>query len=181
MMITLSSYRYLETERLILRPLTLKDASAVFLYTSDPLVARYTHWHQHRTLEQTVSYLHMITQNQPTHVWGIELRSTGALIGECSVTQHEDGRAELYYALNRTAWGNGYTPEALLAVLETIQKIPHISRIEAWIIAQNYASCRAAQKAGLCLEHTLFQAWNIEHTPHDIALYIAQYKKKPLI
>ncbi len=167
----LSAYRCINTENLILRPIEVTDAPAIFQYTSDPRVARFTHWNTHTNLNQTIRYIHNIQHLHNTQVWGIQLPTSNTIIGECSITQHADGRAELYYALAYNQWGKGYTTQALTALLSVAQEIPAIGRLEAWIIRENSASCRVAQKAGLQLERTIDHAWIIDHTAHDIALY----------
>lgn len=48
----------LETERLILRPLTVADAEEAFKNsTSDPAVAKYMRWNVHKTPEETRRWL----------------------------------------------------------------------------------------------------------------------------
>src|SRR3712207_9563548 len=49
----------LETERLILRKLTLDDAKAVFAYASDPEVTHYVIWEMHRTIEDSTAFLEL--------------------------------------------------------------------------------------------------------------------------
>jgi len=171
-MALLTTYQYLTTDQLMLRPIELTDAPAIFSYTSDPRVAEFTHWNPHASLDETIAYITLIKQLKTTHVWGIALAQSNTLIGECSITQHENGRAELYYALARNQWGNGYTTQALKAVLAITDQFPEIERLEAWIISENIASCRVAQKAGLVFEQTLQKAWHIKNSLHDIALYI---------
>ncbi len=166
------SYRCLITEELVLRPIELNDAPAIFSYTSDPRVAHFTHWNPHETLDETIAYIKLIHALKTTHVWGIALQESNTIIGECSITQHENGRAELYYALAQNQWGKGYTTQALKAVLAITDQFPEISRLEAWILSENIASCRVAQKVGLTLEQTVPEAWTIENSHHDIALYI---------
>lgn len=170
-MASLNAYRYITAQQLILRPIELTDASAVFSYTSDSRVARFTHWDAHTNLEDTIRYITHTQQRTNTHVWGIALQESNALIGECSITQHENGRAELYYALAHNHWGNGYTTQALTALLAITQEVPAIGHLEAWIISENAASCRVAQKAGLHLEQTIDQAWMIDNTAHDVRIY----------
>lgn len=171
-MASLTAYRYITTDQLILRPIELADAHAVFSYTSDPRVAHFTHWDPHFNLDDTIRYIMHIQHFTSTHVWGIALQESNMLIGECSITCHEDGRAEVYYALGYDYWGNGYTTQALTALLSILEEVSAIGRLEAWIISENSASCRVAQKAGLVLEQTIPKAWVIDNTAHDIALYI---------
>lgn len=171
-MALITAYRYIPTEKLILRPITLVDAPAIFHYTSDPRVARFTHWNAHSTLDETIQYIHHIQQRTNTHVWGIELQDSKLLIGECSITHHEDGRAELSYALAYNHWGNGYATQALTALLAIAEEDRTIKQIEAWIISNNRASCRVAQKAGMQISHTIDRAWILDQTTvHDIVIY----------
>lgn len=180
-MATLSSFQYLIAQELVLRPVTLHDAPAIFSYTSDPRVAQFTHWNPHTSIDETIAYIKLIHELKTTQVWGIALPKSNTLIGECSITLHENGRAELYYALAQAHWGNGYTTQALKAILAATDQISEIARLEAWIISENVASCRVAEKAGLLLEQTVTQAWNIENRPHDIALYTRTTNNNPLI
>ena len=45
--------RRIETQRLILKPITLEDASAVFVWASDPEVNRYMPYPLHKSIEDT--------------------------------------------------------------------------------------------------------------------------------
>ena len=170
-MALLTSYRHLTTEQLILRPLELTDAPAIFQYTSDPHVARFTHWDAHTNLDETIRYIQRIKQLTYTQVWGIALQNSKTLIGECSITCHENGTAELYYALAYPHWGNGYTTQALTTLLNVIEEVNTIDHLEAWIIKENIASCRVAEKVGLQLTHVIDQAWILDKSAHDIAVY----------
>ena len=47
----------LETERLILRKLTLQDADDIFAYGSDPEVSRFMTWETHKSIEEARSFI----------------------------------------------------------------------------------------------------------------------------
>jgi ribosomal-protein-alanine N-acetyltransferase len=47
----------LETERLILRQISLQDAHDVFVWMSDPEVCRYERWQPHTSVEWTSGYI----------------------------------------------------------------------------------------------------------------------------
>ena len=74
----------LETERLLLRRLNMHDAKDIFEYSRDPEVARHVLWEAQRSIGEARAYLrYMIRryrQNEPAS-WGIELKSTGKIIG----------------------------------------------------------------------------------------------------
>lgn len=52
-----SSFPLLNTARLVLRPLTLADAPAIFAYAQDPEVSRYTLWEPHRTQADSETFI----------------------------------------------------------------------------------------------------------------------------
>lgn len=70
----------LETERLILRPITLADAEEIFHnWTSDPDVARYMAYSTHENVGATQEWLRMVEANRglPTNFdWGSRERVT---------------------------------------------------------------------------------------------------------
>ena len=53
----------LETDRLILRPLTVDDAEAVFVWTGDPEVNRYMSYPLHTDMETTRQWLRSVEQD----------------------------------------------------------------------------------------------------------------------
>jgi ribosomal-protein-alanine N-acetyltransferase len=82
----------LSTRRLLLRPLVLEDAPAMFAYASDPEITRYVTWPAHRTLDDSLAFLQSVVdayrQNQVAP-WGVVLRSPGVLIGTCGFADYQ--------------------------------------------------------------------------------------------
>ncbi len=92
----------MQTERLILRKLTVYDATAMFKnWAGDPEVTRYVTWNTHRSVEDTIDYL-KIASGDP-HVLGIVLKAENKLIGSIGVTPSADDEKilELGYVLAR--------------------------------------------------------------------------------
>lgn len=112
----------LETERLLLRRLNMHDAKDIFEYSRDPEVARHVLWEPQRSIGDARAYLrYMIRryrQNEPAS-WGIELKSTGKIIGTIGFMwiQSDNAAAEVGYSLARSQWNRGIMTEALRAVL----------------------------------------------------------------
>lgn len=149
----------LETERLVLRPLTRGDAADVFAYASDPEVARTTTWHPHRSIDDAREFiawaLHRYDLGHP-EPFGIVLRATGRVIGTCGLTPTwAHRRGEIGYALARRYWGQGIMTEAVRAVIRHGFTTMDLNRIEARCMVDNVASERVMQKAGMTLEGTL--------------------------
>lgn len=160
----------ISTPRLTLRALTMDDAADVFVYASDPDVALFTHWSAHTTIEDTFTFLHAITAST-IPVWGIEYTETKTIIGECGFVTVEHDRAELYYALARTYWNKGLGTEAVHGVLNIAFDLLQVPRIEAWIIADNFASHRVAQKVGMKCQLMLPGHWYAHNTVYDTYIY----------
>jgi ribosomal-protein-alanine N-acetyltransferase len=68
----------IETERIILRPLSVNDASNIFeRWTSDELVSKYMRWCTHNNVEETKAWLAMEEANidsEHVYQWGFELK-----------------------------------------------------------------------------------------------------------
>ena len=144
----------LETERLVLRPLTLTDAASIFAYASDELVARFTSWPAHRTLEDTQAFLDRVEMNrskgEPTS-WAVIDRDTGRLIGTCGfVSILESTRsAILGYAFARDVWGRGFATEAASRSIAWGFETLHFDEIEATCLRENIGSARVLEKIGM--------------------------------
>lgn len=71
----------LETERLILRPLSVNDAEHIFrTWASDPRVTEYMIYTTHENVGVTRNWLAEVEKSQNLNL-GFELKSTGELIG----------------------------------------------------------------------------------------------------
>jgi [ribosomal protein S5]-alanine N-acetyltransferase len=67
----------------------------------------------------------------------------------------EHARAELGYVLSREHWGKGLMPEAVRAVIRFGFGRMELNRIQARCVAENTASARVMEKAGMTYEGTL--------------------------
>jgi [ribosomal protein S5]-alanine N-acetyltransferase len=174
----------LETERLILRKMILNDAEAVFAYASNSEVSRYTLWETHRSMEDSRAFLEFATQkyeNGGEPDWGIVYRGNGCLVGACGLVnwEAEHARAEVGFVLSREYWGRGLMSEAVRAILRFGFERMNLNRIEARCIAENAASARVMEKAGMVYEGTLRQREYIKGAYRDIKLYAILKKGFP--
>jgi ribosomal-protein-alanine N-acetyltransferase len=167
----------LETERLLLRKMRLDDAEALFAYASDPEVTRYVPWDTHRSMEDSESFLGFATEGYERGDfggWGVVLKDDGVFIGTCGIDvgyAPEHARAELGYVLSRKHWGKGLMPEAVRAVIRFSFGRMGLNRVEARCIAENTASARVMEKAGMTYEGTLREREFIKGAYRDMKLY----------
>ena len=97
---TFLNMKELETDRLILRKISKKDAPDMYEYAKDPEVSRYLTWSAHESLSYTTRYIKFLKSKYRSGEyfdWGIELKSNGKFIGTCgfSVFDSENRKAEI--------------------------------------------------------------------------------------
>lgn len=164
----------LATGRLTLRWLEERDAAAQFAIFSDPEVTRY--WSRPAWTEMTQAQDHIARAlasyaDGDALCFGVELE--GQLIGNVSLFafSEQSRRCEVGYALNSRHWGQGYTGEALRAVLDYGFRELGLNRIEADIDPRNLASARVVERLGFRKEGVLPERWIVHGEPADSAIY----------
>ena len=145
----------LETERLILRKITLDDAVAMYQWMSDPEVCKYERWNSHPSVEYTqgsIREYYGAYDSDSKYHWGIQL--SDELIGSVSIVgmNNADKKATLGYCLAQKHWSKGYVTEAVSKVVEFMFKEVELNRIEASCSVNNPASGKVLQKVGFVLE-----------------------------
>jgi len=166
----------LQTERLILRRLSMSDAEDVFAYASDPEVARHVSWNAHATLEDSRAFLAAIVEQYHNgHVagWGVEHRADRRLIGTAGFIYWniDHARAEIGYAIGRSYWNAGYMTEAVREIIRFGFERMKLNRIEARCKVDNAGSARVMEKSGLRYEGTLRQQMIVKGEYRDLKMY----------
>lgn len=178
-MIDTESYTYmptLETPRLRLRKLQMRDAADIYHYSRDTEVARHVLWDAHRSIGDSRGYLRYMLRryrNREPASWGIEWKDTGEIIGTIGFMwiQSDNNAAEVGYSLNRDFWNNGIMTEALRAVIAHGFGSMNLNRIEAQHETTNPASGAVMRKCGMVREGTLRQRLYNKGKYVDVELY----------
>ena len=168
--------KQLRTQRLLLRPVRLTDAQAMFDYASDPQMTRFVTWPVHRTLDDTYRFLSNVVRQYelgPVTTWGIVDNSTNVFIGTigCHGIDRDNLRTEAGYAIARAHWGRGLMTEALRAWIDMMFRHTDLNRIEAFYTPENCASGRVMEKAGMSFEGFLRQCRIVKQRTIDLKLY----------
>ncbi|MBQ9264788.1 MAG: GNAT family N-acetyltransferase [Clostridia bacterium] len=166
----------LDTQRLTLRPLRMKDAPDLFAYASDPEVSRHVLWDTHRSLRDSRQFLRSAIRQYRKGLPGsfaIVLKDSGRMIGTIGFmwVNVEYKSAEVGYSLSRNYWNQGIMTEALRAVIAFGFDELRLNRIEAQHETSNPASGRVMAHAGLRYEGTLRQRLVNKGRYVDVALY----------
>jgi ribosomal-protein-alanine N-acetyltransferase len=139
----------LQTERLILRPYRLADASAVHAYGSDPEVCRYTEFGPN-TWDDTLGFLQTASDTAQANIdLAITLREVGEVIGGIGARPNPGGRHEMGWVLRRDMWGHGIVTEAARVLLAHVSALPGATAVFARCRPQNVASMRIMEKIGM--------------------------------
>ncbi|WP_293132228.1 GNAT family protein [Microcoleus sp. bin38.metabat.b11b12b14.051] len=166
----------IETERLLLRKITLNDASDMFEYASNPEVSEYTMWSTHVSIEDTKYFLKSLTRMYKRRElvdWGIVHKAEKKFIGTCGFVEWSmtHSRAEIGYALSARHWGEGYMSEAVNAIIEFGFREMLLNRIMGRCEVNNIASARVMEKVGMQLEGILRQQVFVKGQYWDLKIY----------
>ena len=171
-----SSMPNLRTERLLLRKLNMHDAQDVYVYSSDPLVAKHVLWDAHRNVAESKSYIRYMMRKyrlgEPSS-WGMEYLEENRIIGTIGFMWYneENRSAEVGYSLSRAYWNRGLMTEALSAVVRYGFERLGLNRIEAQHEVDNPASGAVMRKVGMRHEGTLRSRLYNKGRYVDVELY----------
>lgn len=143
----------IETERLILRPLSVEDAENVFKWTGDERVARYMIYPRHENIEITKAWLGSLNALENEYTWGFVRRSDGMLIGSGGIRHRIDENVWSFgYNLRSDCWGQGYATESAKRMIEYVYSEHNAREFVCEHAVENVASGRVIEKCGLVLE-----------------------------
>jgi RimJ/RimL family protein N-acetyltransferase len=151
---------YLETDRLVLRHLTVSDADDLVRLHNDPEVMRYLNGGRPTPREVVVDET-LPAFIRSDHLAAVE-RRTGEFLGWFQLRAPRDGdpaEPELGYRLRRACWGRGYATEGSLALIGRAFADDGARRVFARTMTVNRASRRVMEKCGLRYVRTFFQDW----------------------
>ena len=166
----------IETPRLRLRPYVPGDAPDVQRLAGDPAVAQTTllipHPYPDGAAESWIGTHAAQWTAQESLVLAITLRSSGELLGSIGlVFQAAHEKADLGYWIGVPYWNQGYTTEAVRAVLDYGFRTLGLNRIEAHYMAHNPASGRVMEKAGLRREGLIPQGVKKDGVFRDVIFH----------
>ena len=152
-----TSFEPLLTERLRLRRSVPEDAETISAYRSDPTVRRYQGWGD-TGVDDVRATIEEMTVRAPGESGGwvqltVEDRQTGRLIGDVGISpaEHDPGVIKIGYTIAPESQGAGYATEAVGALIDYAFDVLGVDIVRAYASAENLASLRVAEKAGLTL------------------------------
>lgn len=143
----------LETERCIVRELSLDDLDALFALYEDEVITKYTDslYPYEEEKEFQRAYIENMYRYFGYGLWLVFSKETGALIGRAGLEHreyHEEIELELGYIIGTKYQGQGYATEVCKAILKYAKENTSFTRINVLIDAENVVSERLAEKLG---------------------------------
>lgn len=145
----------LDTERLILRPLTMDDADAAFVWMGDPRVNGFMAYPLHKDISITKEWLSSIDNSSDTaYCFGFVRKADSALIGSGGIYGNPDtGVWHFGYNIRYEDWHKGYATEATKRIIQFAYQELHARDFEAEHADANPASGKVIEKCGLHFSH----------------------------
>ena len=146
--------KILETDRLILRHLTIEDAEFVLKLLNEPSFLSFIGDKGVRTLDDARNYiLKGPVESYQRFGFGLyltELKENGIPIGICGLLKRESLKdVDIGYAFLPQFWGQGYASEAAAAVMAFGKSALGLNRIVAVTSPDNHSSIKVLEKLGL--------------------------------
>lgn len=159
----------LATARLVLRPLTVDDAPALYPVYSDPRAMEHWHTPAHASVEETRD---QIAQDLApgADIWAVWHPADQRAIGVVGYLGNTSAPG-LGYIFHPDYWGQGYATEAVSAALAHGFATRGLDRVELWITDANRASQRLAGRLGFTLRGRFRQRYGHRAASHEMRVY----------
>ncbi|MES2881614.1 MAG: GNAT family protein [Bacteroidota bacterium] len=147
----------LQTERLILRKITMADVEQIFFLRSDAAVLQYLHRAPAKSADDAAVWINNLEGWEKSFsgiTWGLCTKESNELIGTICFwnIQQENLRAEIGYALHPKQQGKGFMQEAMKTILVYGFRVMNFHSVEAHVYPQNLGSIKLLQKNGFVQE-----------------------------
>lgn len=178
--------RFLEGERVYLRPISLEDTDLLFHSLFDKETRRLTGTQRHFTREQIASYIENKGQDSSSVLLLIALCENDQVIGDIQIgdidTKNRNAHIRISIDQNNHQ-GKGYGSEAMLLMLDYGFGILNLHRIELNVFAFNDRAIHTYEKLGFLREGVQRQALYYNHAYHDsiiMSILADEYRAKYL-
>ena len=166
----------LETERLLLRKLSLADASELQSIRSDEKVMNYMDSERHLTVQFSEDFISKNLEIYTQHngmFWALTEKSSGKFIGDFAFWKidKKNSRTDIGYSLSPEFWGQGYMKEAIIRIFDFGFNDLKLHSIEANINPKNENSRRLLKKLGFKKEAYFRENYYYNGTYLDSEIY----------
>ena len=127
----------IETERLVLRPITTNDAADIYEYAKNENVGKFAGFKPHENIEETKSVINDVLKVDNL---AIVYKENNKVIGTLGLHEKLDKIYELGYSLSEDYWHKGLMSEAVKAYIDSAFKNFNAYEIDAGFFLDNIRS-----------------------------------------
>lgn len=140
----------LESDRLILRPLTIKDKSAIYKWAGDPEVSRYMLYTNYSSPDDADAWIENLYTKEKQMDYGFVYKETGELIGSGGLIYNaENDDWSIGYNIRRDMWGKGIVLEACQTIIKYARDNYEVRKIVGVFAVDNPNSGAVMTKLGM--------------------------------
>lgn len=147
--------KILETERLVLKPLSLEHLTQDYVdWLNDEEVYRYLETGGNYTLAMLKDYLNDVVKKD-IYFWGIHLKNNDLHIGNVKIDPINTKHSLAEYGImmgRRNEWGKGYAKEATNKVIDYCFQELNIRKLTLGVVADNTTALALYKKLGFVTE-----------------------------
>lgn len=172
----LNGFPRIETERLILRKITMDDAADIFEYAHLPEVSEFLIWYPHITIQDSIDFIKFAEEKFASEEWiifGIEIKEKKKLIGSIDIRGWigVNSCAEIGYVISKDFWNKGIVTEALKSLIKFCFEELHLNRLESHCEEANTGSWHVMEKCGMKYEGTLREKVFVKERYRSMKMY----------
>jgi ribosomal-protein-alanine N-acetyltransferase len=170
--LTFEPFPILETDRLILREISVKDVEDIYVLRTNEEAMKYINRPRLTSIDDAIELINKM--NEPDRVpWGITLKNETKIIGTIGYhrIEKEHFRAEIGYMLDPVYWNTGLMSEAIAKVIEFGFNEMKLHSIEAIINPGNTVSRKILQKFNFVKEAYFKENFFFEGKFYDSEVY----------
>ena len=143
----------LESDRLLLRPVEMKDAADMYDYSRDPETSKYLLWEPHPNSSYTREHIQRLLRQYKSlqfFDWALVEKTSKKMIGTTGFTRISGLRetAEIGYVLSPAFHKKGLAPEAIKSVLAFAFDTLKLKSVFCRIMEDNVPSRKVVSRLG---------------------------------
>lgn len=170
-----SFFKDLDTERLLLKNISLADADFFFQEFSNPVVCKYmVDEEPFQTIDDAIKWINIYNNDVIAHNRRVIIsKETNQRLGTCGFHNWDkrNNKVEIGCDLLPEYWGKGYMSEALSKALDFAFREMKVNRISAHVHVKNTRSMKLLEKLGFKKEGILREEYFFRGKYHDHYLY----------
>ena len=151
-----------ETERLRMRKFAAEDAQELYAIHSEAEVNKWIPNESYADMEETKGAIRFfadcVDKGRLPWVLAIELKASGAVIGDVGINETKEGALEIGYVIGRRYSGKGYATESVKAMTRFVYSAFGAKVVYGRVLCGNDPSVRVLEKSGYAFVEKEFGA-----------------------